>query len=937
MPDEQTRLVHASGDCEIDLARRELRVSGSFVPVGGRAFQIIEVLAGSAGELVTKDQLLDRIWPGAIVGENTLHVHAGAIRRALGPYRNLLKTESGRGYRLLGDWTVRHQETAKPPVGLQRMRTGGESPVTNFPVPVTRLIGRTAAVTQLRDLVSAYRVVTLAGPGGIGKTSLAVKVAHGIVGEFADGGWLVELASLSDPSLVPTAVAGALRLFLGPTDVTPEAVAHGVADKKLLLVLDNCEHLIEAVATLAETLLARCPNVTILATSREILRILGEHVYRVPALEVPAIEHIDAARILDHSAVELFVTRAREQGADFASDCQYQATIAMICRQLDGIPLAIEFAAARAAVLGLQPVARGLRDRFALLTSGRRTALPRHRTLRATLDWSYQLLTEAERDLLRRLAIFVGPFSLAAACAVTDDAMAAGEIADGIADLISKSLVFKTAPVTEPEYRLLETTRAYAFDRLTESGALTVVAARHAEYSRRLLGGIEEEQRATPPDEYLATLRRRADEIHAALDWAFSPAGDPALGMALTIAAVPLWFELSRMGVAHGRAEQSLRHAEPGSEQLMWLLLAQGHALWYLEPGSEAMEPAFAGALEIAERIGATTVRTRALWGMWAVRRARGDYTAALQMAERYADAAAGDTGAMHLADRILGLTHHALGDQPVARHFTERALRQPHLLNPTSGLGYQVETPVAMPAQLGRVLWLMGFPDRAMQAARQAVAAARDGGRAFPICYAVGFGGLPVALWNDAVEEARSQLDLLAAHAESNQRWEQWRICFDFVLRLRAGDAAGALIAAYIESCWDPIAVPPFADLPLDAVIPVPSPREASAGTLWNAPEVLRVDAELLLWHDAPLGAAAAAAEAKLRLALETARAQSALSWELRAAMGLARLWRPRRRADARDLLAGTYAKFTEGFATGDLIRARRLLEELEPAQSPG
>ena len=184
MPDESVRLVHASGECEIDLARRELRVLGFAVPVGGRAFEVIEVLARSAGELVTKDQLMDRIWPGAIVMDNTLHVHASAVRKALGPYRSLLKTESGRGYRLLGDWTVRRHDAATPPVGLQRMRVDGNSPVTNIPAAVTRLIGRKAAVAQLRDLVSAYRVVTLTGPGGIGKTSLALKVARGVVGRI---------------------------------------------------------------------------------------------------------------------------------------------------------------------------------------------------------------------------------------------------------------------------------------------------------------------------------------------------------------------------------------------------------------------------------------------------------------------------------------------------------------------------------------------------------------------------------------------------------------------------------------------------------------------------------------------------------------------------------------------------------------------------------
>jgi DNA-binding winged helix-turn-helix (wHTH) protein len=252
MPTEDTRPEYASNACEIDLGRRELRVLGSLVPVGARAFEIIEVLAGSAGELVTKDELINRIWPGAIVTDNTLQVHAVAIRKALGPYRNLLKTESRRGYRLLGDWTVRRHDAARPPTGPQRMRVDGESPVTNFPATVTRLIGRAAAVIRLRDFISAYRVVTLTGPGGIGKTVLALKVARGVVGDFADGGWLVELASLSDPALVPAAVAGVLKLGLGPTSVTPDTVARAVGDKRLLLVLDNCEHLIDAVATLTE-------------------------------------------------------------------------------------------------------------------------------------------------------------------------------------------------------------------------------------------------------------------------------------------------------------------------------------------------------------------------------------------------------------------------------------------------------------------------------------------------------------------------------------------------------------------------------------------------------------------------------------------------------------------------------------------------------------
>ena len=191
--------------------------------------------------------------------ENTLQVHAVAVRKALGAHRDMLKTESGRGYRLLGNWTVRHHDAARPPVGLQRIRVDGESPLTNFPVFVTRLIGRTAAKARLRDLMSAYRLVTLTGPGGIGKTSLALQVARGVVSEFADGGWLVELASLSNSALVPAVAAKALKSPIGPDNITPEAVARAIGDKKLLLVLDNCEHLIEAVTTLAETLPGTLP------------------------------------------------------------------------------------------------------------------------------------------------------------------------------------------------------------------------------------------------------------------------------------------------------------------------------------------------------------------------------------------------------------------------------------------------------------------------------------------------------------------------------------------------------------------------------------------------------------------------------------------------------------------------------------------------------
>jgi len=935
MSGKDQKPVFASGDCEVDCARRELRVLGSPVRIGGRAFEIIEILAGSAGDLVTKNELMDRIWPGAIVSENTLAVHAAAVRKALGPHRTMLKTESGRGYRLLGDWRLRPQAASRPPAGLQRIRVDRESPVSNFPAAVTRLVGREAAVARLRDLISAWRIVTVTGPGGIGKTVLAMEAARAIAGDFPDGGWLVELASLSDPALVPSTVGVVLRLGLDATNVGPEAIAHVVGDRRLLLVLDNCEHLIGAVAILTETLLALCPNVTILATSRESLRVQGEHLYRVPPLEVPATDDVEPGNILSHSAPALFVRRAEQLDADLSSKSEHSLMIAAICRHLDGIPLAIEFAAARAAVLGIEPVASGLRDRFALLTSGRRNALPRHRTLRATLDWSYQLLNEAERHLLRRLAIFAGPFSLDAACAVAAEGTSLAEIADGIAGLVGKSLVFKSTDPMVVEFRLLETTRVYAMDRLAESGALAGVARCHATYFLNVLGHLDNERWSKPPDEYLAAFRGCADEVHVALEWAFSRTGDPAIGLALTLAAEPLWFELFQMVAARGRVEQALSHADAGSDMEMRLRIALGRVLWYSDPVSDSIEPAFARALEIATRTDATDVQIQALWGIWAARRGRGDYPAALDVAYRYAKAAAnaGNVGAIHLGDRILGLTHHLMGHQAAAREFVERALGQSYRFDPTSGIGFQVETPAAMASFLARVLWLSGFPNQAKVAANEAVAAAAKSGRVFSLCHAITLAGLPVALWTGDMGEARRLFDLFAAHAGGIPRMEQRVPAFARVLKLRGGDEDEALIASFIESHGDPALIPPFADLDRNADIAMPLPREEPNDATWNTPEALRVDAELLLWHDPP--GVAGAAEAKLLRALDIARQQTALSWELRVATSLARLWWRQGRADeARELLSVTYRQFTEGFDTADLVRARALMEQLGSPQ---
>ena len=532
---QSQNLVYQSGQWQIDLGRRELLSSGVAVPIGARAFEIIEVLLLSANGLVTRNDVMDRVWPGGMVGENTLHVHISAIRKALGPDRAMLHTASGRGYRLLGTWSPHQPGLATAWDSSASTYEPGAPHANNFPLIAGRLIGRTAAVRHVRDLVSAYRIVTLTGPGGVGKTSLAIEASRGLFANFNGGACFVELASLSNPEPVPATAASALELNLSG-EISAESVARAIGARHLLLVLDNCEHIIDAAANLAERITRLCPNVSIVATSRELLRVNGEAVYRVPPLDVPAVGQEAPDHILGHGAVELFITRTAAMNTNQTLRTEDLAAVAAICRQLDGIPLAIELAAASAATLGVSQVAAGLRDRFALLTRGRRAALARQRTLRATIDWSHELLPESEQLLLRRLAVFHGGFTLAAAVAVMADAARdATAVMDGIANLVAKSLVALDTTRGVTRWYLLDTIRAYALEKLAGHGERETAARHHATYFRDLFPRSAMVSGGGEPENCQRGKYRDIDNVRAALDWCFSPGGDRAIGVDLTV------------------------------------------------------------------------------------------------------------------------------------------------------------------------------------------------------------------------------------------------------------------------------------------------------------------------------------------------------------------------------------------------------------------
>jgi predicted ATPase/DNA-binding SARP family transcriptional activator len=549
---------------------------------GGEVARLTELRLAAVEDRIEADLALGR--HAAVVGELEALVAEhplrerlrGQLMRAL--YRSGRQAEALEAYRrtrtLLGE-----ELGLDPSQELQRLEAAmlaqdagldppAEAPArrrTNVRVPLTSFVGRDEEVVRVAAALDQARLVTLTGPGGSGKTRLAVEVAAGLADRIADGVWLVELAPLPAEGSVADAVAatfgvrGGLRLGQAPPpqeDPTDRLVALLEA-KRPLLVLDNCEHVVDAVAKLAEVLLTSCPGVRILATSREALGVGGERRWPVPALATPPPGLDDPRRLLEYGAARLFVERAEAVAPGFQLSDGGVEAVGEICRRLDGLPLAIELAAARVPALTVQAIAARLDDRFRLLTAGSRTALPRQQTLRAVVDWSWELLSEPERATLRRLAVFTGGCTLHAAEEVCGPAATGGPAPPGgvlevIARLVDKSLlVAEPGWAGEPRYHLLETVRAYASDRLAAAGEAERLARAHAERFARLAERAEPELRGPGQLDWVRLLEADHDNLRAALRWAVA-AGDGELALRL---AAPLgWFWYMR-GDRHDAAE----------------------------------------------------------------------------------------------------------------------------------------------------------------------------------------------------------------------------------------------------------------------------------------------------------------------------------------------------------------------------------------------
>ncbi|SDS45029.1 ATP-binding protein [Bradyrhizobium canariense] len=435
------------------------------VRIGSRALDILIAMVERPGELVSKEELMARVWPNLHVEPANLTVHVAALRRLLGDGKNgnrYLINIPGRGYRFVAG-VIRAKKQSIPAELFIR------SCANNLPAQVMRLVGRDEMVAMLAVQLGKERFLTIVGPGGIGKSSVALAVAEQVVERFDDGVWQIDLARLNDASQISGAIASALH-FGEACGTTVSSLVESLRNKRILLFLDNCEHLVEAAASIVTTILRGIPGARVLATSREALRAEGEHRYRLPSLGIPSgPRSLNSAEVLRFSAVELFVRCVTAKLESFELKDDDVPLVIDLCRRLDGMPLAIEFAASLIDTFGIRGIMQHLEDGLHVLTGGYRTAPPRHQTLRSTLDWSYERLSEQERIILRRLSILKGDFTLdqATAAALSDDVEPSG-ITDSVASLVAKSLISADISGTKTSYRLLETTRAYALDKLRQ-------------------------------------------------------------------------------------------------------------------------------------------------------------------------------------------------------------------------------------------------------------------------------------------------------------------------------------------------------------------------------------------------------------------------------------------------------------------------------------
>jgi predicted ATPase/DNA-binding winged helix-turn-helix (wHTH) protein len=934
------------GPFELNVAQRSLKKADQVIPLGGRAYDILIGLLENAGEVVAKAELIAKAWPDVTVEEGSLRVHLSTLRKALGDGQfgdKYIASISGQGYSFIAP------VTRLPAV---RDGSGASEGLSSLPPALGRMVGRENVVREIQDWLQAdQRLITIVGAGGIGKTTVALSVGHAALADFSGAVFLVDLSTVSDNAQVVGAIASAVGLN-PPSGDPREALLNFLRDRRVLIILDSCEHLIGRTAEIAGHVFENSPGVYILATTREALHVPGERILRLPPLDCPPDQPgLTASEVLAYPAARLFAERVSARGGSFLLSDDEAPMVAEICRKLDGIALAIELAAGRAAVFGVAGTVAKLGARLDLLKFGRRTAKPRHQTLKATLDWSHDYLSEVERVVLRRVAIFPGQFSLEAVFAVAEQGgVSRPEIESAVENLANKSLIVAWSGQLGMLHRLLDTTRSYALEKLAASGEYNSTAARHASYFSQSLrndrGGVFDPESGRSP---AGAIQHHLGDIRAALEWSFGPDGNDAAAIRMAAAASPLFLAQSLFVECRGWMERAIDRivADCDPRDQMEIHASLALSLMFTAGNSERVRDAFNVALKLAEGHADAYQQLRLLSGLSMYLHRTIDPAGSLEVARR-AEAVAKKTGNPDdsaLADSMLGAAYYMLADHVRAPKHLERALRSSPASRRFNATQYLFDLRTTSLFNLTRSHWFAGNLDRAAGYAERTIEEAESSNHPIALCRALIL-TIPFYFWIDhpgQVERYLSELELTA----EKYSLEPFR-AVALGLRGRHLIGAGQTVDGmrHLRDSLEKLRALRYEMLVTDfvselAVSLAKQNQRAEALALVNGSIATQLESKRPLHLPALFlakGVALVSGEARqtgsaqecLEQAMTLAGQQSALSFELRAGLVLAQLWIDQEQIrSAHDLVGPIYGRFTEGFATPDLVLARRILEQ--------
>lgn len=923
--------------------RQSLLHGDTPVRIGGRALDILTALVERPGELVSKRELMARVWPDTIVDDSNLKVNVTALRRALGDGGpddvRYIATVNGRGYKLIVPVTsgAASRLASAPAVTATRRH--------NLPTGTTRVIGRADAIDAIRRDFDIARLVTIVGPGGIGKTTVALAVGEHAIGAFRDGVWLIDLALVKQPNLPASAIAAALGIGVNGTSVLA-MLCKSLRDREMLLILDSCEHVIDAAAACISQILAEAAQVRILVTSREPLQLNGERVRRLPGLGTPpSSEQLNAEDALMFPAVQLFVDRASDRLDSFKLNDAEAPAVAEICRKLDGLALAIELAAARIDAFGVAGLLKQLDNRFRLLV-GRRSGPERHRTLTATLGWSYSLLSAQEAAMLCAVAVFAGVFSIDDASVVA--AMPTAETAEALAQLSAKSLLMTDLDSDGIAYRLLETTQTYCLEKLQRDGDEPPFRQRHAEHTCAKLERAASQWAQRPADEWESSCRRVLDDLRAALIWTRQEAPDGPLTIQLTVAGLLLWNHFSLTDECHRHASHAVARLEAaglsGTVFEMKLQLWLGCSTMFTRGLQQQAMTALQRSLTVAVRIGDTDYQLRCLMMIGIYQLFTGQHHGGRGTLEHFAAVAvAADPSVLPEGDVHMGIAELFLGELPASLRRLEKLGRRDLRYFGSYAVRYLSDPIVLVRSVLIQVQWLTGASETAMRTAACTVDYARQIKHHLSLNNILSY-ACPIFYWSGDYEECERYVIMLEEHVAQHGLAARRPVASFYcaaVAYARNGSSpeiVSALQRAIVDfrNINHLARMPYYLSVVAEALATGGRVDEAESTIVmaldlaheqderWCLPEVLRIRAAIATAQNK-----AAEAETALLEAMAIAEETGALSWRLRAAIDLAKLWRAAGKSgEARKLLLSVLNKFTEGFSTRDLIIAAQLID---------